>query len=360
MILLIFLYAQVTWQAVNRPYSELEQELVIYFSISENRLKPVAEDSLFYVEYETQLKVFDKKHNQLTGDYWETKHIRDTATINDSVKLKMPKESDYFEMKIIDLNGGEVFRTTDKILKIKYIGDIQWSITKDTLTVVYTIINPNAEVDWMLIKIEELEQTFTVEKGRFHDTIKVDVSTLPNGNYKLRIEMYADSRKLDLVQVPITVSRIFFLDDASWNLKVEQLMYIATPNEIKKLKDAKKSERDSLWRSFWEQHDPTPNTPYNEKEIEYFERIEYCEAHFSHGDTGWRSDRAKIYVKYGPPDEIQSYPYYSPPKNPYNPIPTLYDAYLVWNYYRINRQFIFGDKHGLGQYILLNPGGSNL
>lgn len=358
MIFLIFL--QIGWQIVNKPYDETQQELIVYFSISSDKLKYVAKDSLFYAEYESQLKVYDKKGNQLMGDYWEVKKLKDTLDISDSVKIIIPKNSNYFDLKILDCHAGQIFKITEKILHINYIGNIRWYITNDTLSLTFSIINPEGNVDTMVSSINGIKKNTPVKAGNYDDTLSIYVAALPNDNYNLRLEMFSKSKRIDEIQVPIKISRLFYLDKSTWDLKVNQLEYIATPSEIKKLKNAEKAEKDSSWRTFWKQHDPTPNTEYNEKEVEYFTRIEYCEAHFSHGDKGWRSDRAKIYVKYGHPDEIQSYPYYSPPKNPYEPIPTLYDAYEVWYYYKVNRQFIFGDRYGLGQYILLNPEGSNL
>jgi GWxTD domain-containing protein len=116
-------------------------------------------------------------------------------------------------------------------------------------------------------------------------------------------------------------------------------------------------ERDSLWNRFWKQHDPTPHTELNEMEEEYFGRIAYCEENFSHGDKGWRSDRAKVYVRYGSPDEIQRKPFelYAEFPDPYGNRSHIYDSYVIWFYYRSNLQFVFADRFGLGEYILLNP-----
>jgi GWxTD domain-containing protein len=358
MIFLLFL--QIQWQTTNRLYSANEQELIIYFSIPSENLKYIAEDSLFYAEYENQITVYDEKGNQLTGDYWEITKLKDTFDINDSVKIIVLKESSYFELKIIDIHAGVIFNLKENIFPINYIGDIRWQLEKDTLRVNFVIINSEGEIDSMIFLIKEFKKNVSINAGTYEDSLWLDVTTLPNGNYMAMFNMYKESRKIDEVQIRINIVRPFYLDEASWHLKVEQLAYIATPSEIKKLKVCKKTERDSLWNELWRQHDPTPNTEYNEKEIEYFARIKYCEEHFSHGDKGWRSDRAKIYVKYGTPDEIQRYPYYNPPKDPYRPLAPLYDAYEIWVYYKNNRRYIFGDRHGLGQYVLLNPGGSNL
>ena len=170
------------------------------------------------------------------------------------------------------------------------------------------------------------------------------------------------TKRIEYLSIPVTIARPFYLDDISWLDHVTKLEYIATPSELKSLKDTKLNDRDSLWYAFWKQHDPTPNTRYNEKEVEYFDRIEYSEQNFSHGDKGWRSDRGRIYVQYGQPDEIQRRPYelYAPPIDPMESIVVFYDSYEIWMYYKMNRRYIFADRTGLGEYELLNPGGSSL
>ncbi len=360
MIFLLFL--QIEWQTINRPYSNTTQELVFYLSIPSDKFKYITEDSVFYTEYEIQLTVYDKKGNQVTGDFWETQKTKDTIDIKDSVKIIIPKESKYFDLKIVDRHAGEIFSLTEKIFLIKYIGNIKWDLSKeDILTLTFTIINPAGDIDSLFTTINDISNGTSVATGSYDDTLIFNVISLPNGHYALKFQMYSKTVKVDEVEAPIEIARPFYLDEVVWPIKVDQLEYIATPSEQKKLKRAKKIERDSLWRDFWKQHDPTPNTEYNEKEVEYFERIKYCEEHFSHGDQGWRSDRAKIYVKYGQPDEIQYRPYelYAPPKDPMNPITIFYDSYEIWHYYKMNRRFVFGDRYGLGQYILLNPGEVN-
>lgn len=358
--MILFLFLMVEWQVVTRPYSDIDQELIVYFSISDDNLKFVSEDSLFLAKYEVQIKIFDKDKNQLTGDYWEKITTNRNEDVNDSVTIIIPKTSRHYNLRILDLHAGTILNVSEKIVQINYIGSIKWDMYNDTLLVAFSIINPEGDVFSMQFSIDEIEQRIEVEKGTYDDTVIFYIPALPNGDYTLNIKTLSPTKIIDDTQVPIKIARPFFLDETTWLLKVSQLEYIATTSEINELKDARREDRDSLWYEVWKKHDPTPNTRYNEKEVEYFERIEYCEENFSHGDRGWRSDRARIYVTLGKPDEIARYPYYTAPRNPINPAETLYDSYVVWSYYKINRQYIFGDRHGFGEYILLNPGGSNL
>ena len=67
-------------------------------------------------------------------------------------------------------------------------------------------------------------------------------------------------------------------------------------------------ERDSFIENFWLRRDPTPDTVENEFKEEHFRRIAYANEHFAAGVPGWRTDRGRIYIMYGKPDEIESHP----------------------------------------------------
>jgi GWxTD domain-containing protein len=67
-------------------------------------------------------------------------------------------------------------------------------------------------------------------------------------------------------------------------------------------------ERDNFIESFWQRRDPTPDTGENEYKEEHYRRIAYTNEHFPAGIPGWKTDRGRIYIMYGPADEIESHP----------------------------------------------------
>ncbi len=67
-------------------------------------------------------------------------------------------------------------------------------------------------------------------------------------------------------------------------------------------------ERDQFIEQFWLRRDPTPDTVENEYKEEHYARIAYANEHFAAGIPGWRTDRGRIYIVYGKPDEIESHP----------------------------------------------------
>jgi GWxTD domain-containing protein len=77
-------------------------------------------------------------------------------------------------------------------------------------------------------------------------------------------------------------------------------------------------EREQFIEQFWERRNPSPGSPENEFREEYYRRIAYTNEHFASGIPGWKTDRGRIYIMYGPADEVESHPsggsYIRPPE----------------------------------------------
>lgn len=183
----------------------------------------------------------------------------------------------------------------------------------------YQIINP----DGRIIKRELLLNNF----------LKIFLSDLSlfsqSGNYQ--VEFFQRNIKKSF---SFHLDLPFYLSDKDYFKKVSYLIYVATPQEIQELKKAKREEREIKWRKFWEKKDIS--------EEEYFSKVEYCEKNFGRGDKGVFSDRAKIYFQYGEPDYVENFPYEMDKK-----------PYIKWYYYRYNKEFIFVDLRGFGEYVLV-------
>ncbi len=89
----------------------------------------------------------------------------------------------------------------------------------------------------------------------------------------------------------------------------EDVVYIISPAERKAFKQlSNDEERDQFIESFWQRRNPNPESEDNEFKNEHYRRIEYANDHFAAGIPGWRTDRGRMYIKFGPPDEIDSHP----------------------------------------------------
>jgi len=146
------------------------------------------------------------------------------------------------------------------------------------------------------------------------------------------------------------VERSFEVDESGpplgreFERMLEPLAYIARPGEIDRLRATTPEQQGQAWEDFWERRDPTPESPYNEAMVEFFRRVRYAEHHFQGFGPGWRSDMGRIYIKFGPPDQIESRPASS--QSP---------QLEIWHYNNPYRRLVFGDSEGFGRYRLMTP-----
>ena len=89
----------------------------------------------------------------------------------------------------------------------------------------------------------------------------------------------------------------------------EDVVYIITDGERKAFKQlSNDEERDQFMEAFWQRRNPNPDSEDNEFKDEHYRRIEYANDHFAAGIPGWRTDRGRMYIKFGPADEVDSHP----------------------------------------------------
>jgi GWxTD domain-containing protein len=108
-------------------------------------------------------------------------------------------------------------------------------------------------------------------------------------------------------------SSIVPLRQEKYRLWLEQdVVYIITNEERTAFLNLRTDEeRDAFVEQFWLRRDPTPGTPVNEFKDEHYRRIAYADTHFAtrlSPGRGWNTDRGEVYIKYGPPDELESHP----------------------------------------------------
>ena len=85
--------------------------------------------------------------------------------------------------------------------------------------------------------------------------------------------------------------------------------YIITDEERQAFKRfTTDEERQNFIEQFWLRRDPSPDTEENEYKEEHYRRIAYANERYASGIPGWKTDRGRIYITFGPADEIESHP----------------------------------------------------
>jgi GWxTD domain-containing protein len=238
------------------------------------------------------------------------------------------------------------------------------TISPEGLNIRYTIYNAKNEIEFEYSKQKTIVADAQVE------TISIPLDAIETGVYTIEMCVSNNNNSDSIIKKNIfylinsnmeSSERKYYTEDEQFDLsefatysidrielEFEQSKIIASKDELAtwdKLTDTKAKQR-FLFR-FWLTRNPAPENQYNTELAAFRERIKYVNTYFSRGGdvNGWKSDRGKIYIKYGEPDEREQHP-----------ISPEMKAYEVWTYSSIEggAKFVFADVHTLDNFILIH------
>jgi len=211
--------------------------------------------------------------------------------------------------------------------------------TKDTNTPVeieYALFDKRNKKELDTLVIKQVDEHVT---SHF---FKLDKDQLDKNRYRLVVSVKQDKYKTKAEKdfsffwttVPGTIEDI--------DLALEQMNYIIQSDSLKKYRKASLEEKQAFFKRFWDERDPNPATAVNELMNEYFKRVNYANRNFSaFRQDGWLTDRGRILIKFGYPDDIERYPFEMGTR-----------PYEIWRYYALRKTFLFEDRTGFGDYRL--------
>ena len=206
--------------------------------------------------------------------------------------------------------------------------------------------------DWRQEKLEEWRTTIIADSTRVRSFEALSSKLKFQGLHRLRVtvrsraqmaEAELDYRVQFSSSGEIEAARL--LQDYP-GLAYLPLRYIASNKEHKRILAAPPEQRDALVAEFWQARDPSAGTPRNELREEFYRRVAFAQTRFAlHGidKAGWETDRGRIYIVYGAPQEVHQQ------MGELEPTP-----YEIWFYPEQERRFVFMDKKGSGEYELVN------
>ena len=189
----------------------------------------------------------------------------------------------------------------------------------------------------------------------------VDLAGLPPGEYGFEVVVKGHDTTVTrrapfrmggmetvAMTAPVAPPDIFAqLSEAQLDTLYGPLVYLMTSDEMGIYSTLTVQGKRDFLRRFWAKRDPTPATAVNELQVDFYSRIKEANRRFREGGAaeipGWRTDRGRIFIKYGPPQEVMQRPQAG------NTLP-----YEVWKYTR-NRalKYVFLDQTQFGNYALI-------
>ena len=279
----------------------------------------------------------DSRKEYSSENYYNVREFSPKPSISDIMLIA--------QMKIVEGNNRIIPNVSRNVSENKKEINIFFEIYSDSSTnsnIEYIVTNKDNKI------LYESSGKQLINKDKTQVFYTISDSTLLNlGNYILTVRLKDNNEKTlastskafysRWAGLPATVDNI---DEA-----IDQLIYIANPNEIEYMRNGKdEEEKTKRFIEYWKTKDPSPGNEENEVFQEYFGRVNFANEQFSHYSEGWQSDRGMVFIILGPPNNIDRHPFE-------------YDAkpYEIWEYYEINRSFTFLDESGFGDYRLITP-----
>jgi GWxTD domain-containing protein len=215
----------------------------------------------------------------------------------------------------------------------------------------YSTYETNVNIQYEVSELNKIIYSDTssqnIDSGKtqvFYTFKDIDLSL---GNYLVNVKINNEHNEPLTTISKSFVSRMVGVPTAIKDLDkaISQLVYIATGSELSYIEDGEtQDEKIKRYLEFWKKKDPNPAVEENPIFDEYYRRIAYANENFSHYTEGWKTDRGMVYILLGPPNNVSRHPF------EYNSKP-----YEVWEYYELNKNFVFVDETGFGDYRLITP-----
>ena len=372
--------------------------IVTYIEIPFYSLQFIKKGSSLIASYQASISIKDKKGKDLEHIIWSDSIITDIYTDTRSVVKNRKHFTDFVvskgsqyeligELQDLDTRKKGIlkkkvdYREYDRLpslMEPNYLLDLSgdWGFGRDKIPTrgyrvreigdgidlkITGFVNPgDYEVNIFLSNgtiIDSLVQRFTGvgNKGYFNEMIFIPATKFSALKNDFRIELSQGKKTVDKISSfsrnkPGISNYVYDID-----LALKQMKYILQNDERSMLKKKSKNDKEELFFSLWKDRDPTPETDRNELMEEYYERVSYVNEHFDGWQPGWETDQGMIYILFGPPDEIQRTNSASSNSSFWNDGNSATSLYQVWSYYTINKQFVFRDQNGFGDYRLNTP-----
>jgi len=302
------------------------------FNISQKSFDLIAGEYFF----QTSIKDKNSRKSYSDGKIFEVKYLSPKYSISDLLIVSKKIQQNGEDKVVPNVSGNVVLQSSTFPIFFEIYSD-----TSRQAVLNYSIRNSDKDIiiqdtaSYELKKgTNQIYHTFTdtnLDIGTYNVTVKVKSPT--EGNVLVASKDF----NAFWYGFPTSVKNI---DEA-----INEMVYIASASELSYIKNGKTlKERIKRYKEFWQKKNPLPSSGDNMVFDEYYGRVAYANEHFSTYVRGWKSDRGMVFITLGPPDNIDRHPMDMNAK-----------PYEVWEYYDLNRSFVFVDETGFGDYRLVTP-----
>lgn len=304
-------------------------------------------------------------NHSISVEKYSEAHSRETSTITRI--FLMPNQDINFSISVLDKRTGNIRFFREKLskspIKNLQVSDIRLGVLNDdrnfvvNISRIFTENVPEITAEFGVLTDEDSVtvkswisdyKKWSQQNGKFSasEPIQISIPTdfLTYSKYRLNVKI-SDSKHDAFLQKEFNIHWIALAPLVeNIDLAVEQMVYILPFHERVAMRSASVYEKREMFLDFWKKRDPTQETEENELLTEYFRRVAFANQNFTETPTGWKSDRGMVYIIFGEPESIEK-----------RPASFEHPAYEIWYYDKIDKQFVFVDYSGFGNFRLKTP-----
>lgn len=348
-------------------------ELLITHEISNNHFVFIKNNDVFKANILTTIQVYDIGNDSIIiqnswKDEINEKYYEDTRSSIKSLSfnesLDLPKGEYRIKVNIQDLDNSNIFKSKKEIdlSAINGFGDLSLYVYKDNLNEAFTIkeidnefeigdndillsfqyFNNDKKIDQLHIELDDSNQKYSQE---YFDLLMDD-----NGFYSIDFtipDSYYNRFDLTMSISDHSIIKSLYLEDVNndfWTNDTTEIIavmrYILPVSDIKALKKMELIDQFEFIKKYWSDRNSNPDNLENDLLIEFTNRVKFVNLNFSNLNKGWRSDRGRVYIIYGPPEMVERYSSQTD------------GVYEIWEY-PSGERFTFLDRNGFGNFILI-------
>jgi len=347
--------------------------LSILYEISNDHFVFIKNNNSFKARISTTIQIYDVNNDSIIiqdswidqimeSDYNDTRSSSKYFSFNKVINLF--KGVYHLKINVQDLDNGKTFKSEERIdlslsdgfgeLFIYTVdrdesddillkeADAKLELNNSNIRLSFQFFGIENDIEELLIELDDSDSKY--EEKYFNLSLddegfySIDF-TIPDNFYNnidltLSILKHSITKKISIKDP----------DNQFWTNDINEIIfamrYILPVSGIRALKRMEIKEKREYISNYWLDKDPDPTTEKNELLIEFVDRVRFSNLKFSDSNKGYRTDRGRIYIIYGPPENVETY------SSQYE------GTYQVWKY-PSGFNFVFLDRNGFGNFVLI-------
>jgi GWxTD domain-containing protein len=337
-----FLFVKDKWVSLEQFTEHVVTKNEVWTKSDEKSYKDIVEVELSKGSYRFKLVVTDLNSDNFAEfetdlNVFTNEDAISDLELNSSVEKVLNKENYLPRFQrggyLFDRAFGHLVKSSEKSIFITFNRN---PVKNDAMFSYQVQVEFSDDVLW--------EKKLAAEDINGFELIELPLNDLKEGAYSIKLSVL---EKGNIIQ---SRENYFFIKEEKLNRpylftdiddEVEVIKYMVNLRERKRIDNLSKDAKEGYLAKFWAVNNPDPSSENNQFFYDVKSRIDYANKFFTHFKKGWKSDRGRILIKNGMPDQTQDFD-----------MSDVIGDFKIWKYDHLNCVYLFYDINTSGTFKL--------